>query len=44
MKLKLGKVEVDFPVVLALFALLVIDNVYVNHCKTKALSELTKEG
>ena len=42
MRIKIGKVEADIPVVLALFGLLVADNLYANHCKKKLA--LKKEG
>lgn len=44
MKLKVGKVEADVPVLLALFGLLVVDNLYANHCKKKTVDRLIEES
>jgi hypothetical protein len=44
MRIKMGKVEADIPALLALFGLLVADNLYANHCKKKALERLLKES
>ena len=44
MRIKMGKVEANFPAFLALFGLLVADNLYANHCKKKTLDKLIKES
>lgn len=44
MKIKMGKVEADVPALLALFGLLVADNLYANHCKKKVANRLIKES
>lgn len=44
MRIKMGKVEADIPTALALFGLLVADNLYANHCKKKTVSKLIKES
>ena len=43
MRIKIGKVEADIPVLLALFGLLVVDNLYANHCKKKTVNRLIKQ-
>ena len=43
MRIKMGKVEADIPMLLALFGLLVADNLYANHCKKKTVNRLIKE-
>lgn len=42
MRIKLGKVEANIPVFLAIFGLLVVDNLYANHCKKKTVDRLIK--
>lgn len=42
MKLKLGKFEAEFPAWLAFVGAIVVDNVYSNRCKLKALTSLSK--
>lgn len=42
MNIKLGKFEANVPTALALFGLLVVDNVYANHCKKKAVAQMLK--
>lgn len=42
MNIKIGKFEANVPTALALFGLLVVDNVYANHCKKKAVARMLK--
>ncbi|MBR5297225.1 MAG: hypothetical protein IKU29_05075 [Parabacteroides sp.] len=42
MKIKMGNSEVNVSGLLLLAGALILDNVYANHCKKKAVAELIK--